>query len=188
MAGASIGRDPIRVDKQQLEALSKLIRNMPEKVAGRRLLVGMRRALNKTRDQARYYAPERTGTLRRALHVVKGKKSRPESPYVVLRVNPKKSQTITTEDGRTITRTPKDYFHWVTLGTGPGTRTAKRGGFTFAAYDEDGRFIRVKKITKGATQGVDLIGDAWKNTRAQVTSEVLGQMKQAVEEYLQKNT
>lgn len=186
MAGRGIGRDPIRVDKSALNELRKAVRFLPEAVANRRTLVGMKRAMRPTLQAAKSDSPQRSGALKSAYHVVSGKRSRKDSPYVVLRVNPKKRQSYTTADGTTVERRPTDYFHWVADGQGPKTYTTTKKGFSFRAYDEDGRPLVVKKITRGGFKGTDIIGDAWQATRRQVVDSTMGHILRAVNEYKSK--
>jgi hypothetical protein len=146
----------------------------------------MKRAMKPTLQAARQDTPQRSGALKSAYHVVSGKRSRKDSPYVVLRVNPKKQQSYTTADGHSVERRPTDYFHWVADGQGPKTYTTTKKGFSFRAYDEDGPLV-VKKITRGGFAGRDIIGDAWDDTRRQVIDSTLDHILRAVNEYKDKN-
>ena len=177
----------MKVDKAALEALRKAIRFMPEKVASRRIMVGMKRAMKPTKRAAASMAPDRSGALSKAFHVVNGRRAIDGSPYVVFRVNPKKRVSYTTEQGTSVEAKPKDYFHHVTLGVGPSTRESKRGRFTFFAYDDDGRPMAVRKIKHPGSEGRDIIGDAWKMTAAAVKANMLNEIRKSVDQYKQKH-
>ena len=177
----------MKVDKAALEALRKAIRFMPEKVASRRIMVGMKRAMKPTKRAAANMAPDRSGALAKAFHVVNGRRAIDGSPYVVFRVNPKKRLSYTNEQGTNVEAMPKEYFHHVTPGVKPGTRETKRSGFTFFAYDDDGRPMRVKKIRHPGSEGRDIIGDSWKMTSAQVKANMLNEIRKSVDQYKQKH-
>lgn len=177
----------MKVDPTALKALRKAIRFMPEKVASRRIMVGMKRAMKPTKQAASNMAPDRSGALAKAFHVVNGRRAIDGSPYVVFRVNPKKSVSYTNEQGTSVAATPKTYFHHVAYGVGPSTRTTKRRGFSFFAYDDDYRPMLVKKIKHPGVDGQDIIGDAWKQTAARVKSTMLSEIARSVDQYKQKH-
>lgn len=178
--------DQIRTDEKSLAELRKLVEQVGQKVGGRRALVGMRRAMKLTLNEARQDAPQRSGALKKALHVVKGRRSRPESPYVVLRVNPKKEVSYTAAGGVEVTARPASYFHFVAYGVGPKTYTTNKAGFSFTAYDEDNRPLRVRKVSKGGYQGQDVIGDAWDATRARVAAQVAEEVRKSLQQFINK--
>lgn len=186
MASLNTAKSGIRIDQARLAKLRKSIRTLPEKVAKRRVLVGLTRALKVTRDAAKADVPTSSGALRKSLHVVGGKRSTPSSPYVVLRVNPKTIVSFTSSDGMQVTRQPRTYYHILAYGTKGGTKTTKKSGFSFHAYDDDGRIISVKKVDQPQLQGNDYIGDAWDRTKARVQNEALDYIIDAIEEHKRK--
>lgn len=177
----------VRTDAESLKKLRALMEQLPQKVGGRRALVGMRRAMRTTLKEAKDDAPTRSGALKKSLHVVRGRRSKPESPYVVLRVNPKKEITYTTAEGHQVTARPTSYFHFVAYGVGPQVLTTKGRGFAFTAYDEDGRPLVVRKVSRKGYAGQDLIGDAWNRTRDRVAAEVADEIRKSLEEFIKKN-
>lgn len=176
----------MKVDAASVDRLRKSIRFLPEKVASRRIMVGMKRAMKPTKAMAASMAPKRSNTLAKAFHVVNGRRAIDGSPYVVFRVNPKKKVTYKNDEGASVEVKPKDYFHLVALGQGPKTRTTKGKGFTFHAYDGDGRIMKVRKIQHPGTEGQDIIGDAWKSTSAVVRATMLAEIQKAVNEQRKK--
>jgi hypothetical protein len=187
MAELNSSKSGIVIDEKRLKKLRKTIRTLPEKVAKRRVLVGLTRALKVTRDAAKADVPVVSGALRKSLHVVRGRRSTETSPYVVLRINPKTQVSYTDGTGMQVTRVPRTYYHVLAYGTKGGIKKTKKGGFAFNAYDDDGRVIRVKKIDQPQLQGNDYIGDAWDRTKSQVRSQTLDFIIAAIEEHKRKN-
>lgn len=186
MPSLNTSKSGIRIDQARLDKLRKSIRTLPDKVAKRRVLVGLTRAMKVTRDAAKMDVPTSSGALKKSLHVVAGKRSTPTSPYVVLRINPKTIVNFTTSDGVSVTRQPRTYYHVLAYGTKGGVKTTKKGGFSFHAYDDDGRLIRVKKVDQPQLQGTDYIGDAWDRTKTRVQNEALDFIIDAIEEHKRK--
>lgn len=172
----------IYVNQRGLDEISKIIRDLPEKVAGRRVLVGMKRALKKPRDLARDAVEPVSGALRKSIHVVNGRRSREGNPYVVLRVNPRtKVQYQNPITGEMITREPKNYLHWILGGVEAGPRKSERG---FVVYDwESGQPMRIKTIQHPGYDGRDIFGDAWDKTLPIVLSTTFGEIQKSVKQY-----
>lgn len=175
----------IRVEEGGLKRLQEAIRWLPEKAAGRRVMVGMKRGMRPVRDDARDAVEPRSGALRKSIHVVNGKRAKEGNPYVVVRVNPKTSVQYKDPTGATITRTPKTYLHWIVDGIQKGTRTSDKG---FIIYDGDtGRPIRVKKISHPGIDGVDIFGDAFKANQEKVLNTTFKEIERSIAQWKKKN-
>lgn len=177
----------MKVDAKALKALSNSIKFMPEKVASRRLMVGMKRAMKPTLNAAKLASPMRSGALRKSYHVVNGRRAVDGSPYVVMRINPKASSGFTNEQGASLTAKPKSYFHIIADGMGPKSQKTNGKGFTFFAYDEDYRPLKVRKRKHPGIDGEDYIGDAWQRTQTNVKNTMLGTIQKSVDQYKQKH-
>jgi hypothetical protein len=175
----------IKVNQAGLDRLSRAIRLLPEKAAGRRVMVGMKRAMRPVRDDARDAVESRSGALRKSIHVVNGKRSKEGNPYVVVRVNPKTSVQYSDGTGATITRVPKTYLHWIIDGVYKGVRTSATG---FVIYDgETGRPLRVKKISHPGIDGVDIFGDAFKRNIQTVLATSFDAIEKSIDDWKRKN-
>jgi hypothetical protein len=186
-----------KADPNSVKALRSALDDLPIRLGDRAILTGLKRAMGSTVKEARRIAPRRTGSLARAVHVVKGKLARPGSPYVVLRINPK-SQTLDASgrritpkrfkegySGDTQTVKPNTYLHWTIIGTGGGTRTSKRRGFVL--YNDQGQPFRIKKIQHPGTRGRNWLRDTWKNTQADAVRDMLPQIRKRVDEVKSKH-
>lgn len=181
------------VDKAGVRKIFDALDDLELKLGDRTILTSMKRALKPTLTYARGHAPRRSGSLARALHVIKGREARQGSPYVILRVNPKsqlidsKGKKVTKKriiesKGNLITsvKTPGRYLHWTLLGTRSGTRTTKKKGFV--VYNAQGRPMRVKKITHPGFEGRDWIQESWDATKSISFNNFLPELKKRIDE------
>lgn len=175
----------IRVEPAGLERIQKAIKFLPEKAAGRRVMVGMKRGMRPVRDEARDAVEPRTGALRKSIHVVNGKRAKEGSPYVVVRVNPRTTVQAKDLTGNTIERTPKRYLHWIVDGIPSHTKTSETG---FVVYDgASGRPLRVKKVTVAGFAGRDIFGDAFAKHRGAVLSTTFAEIEKSIQQWKRKN-
>lgn len=175
----------IRVEPAGLERIQKAIKFLPEKAAGRRVLVGMKRGMRPVRDDARDAVEPRTGALAKSIHVVNGKRAKEGSPYVVVRVNPRTSVQAKDTTGATITRVPKTYLHWIVDGIPAHQKTSDTG---FVIYDAaSGRPLRVKKVKVSGFAGRDIFGEAFARNRAAVLSTTFAEIEKSIEQWKRKN-
>lgn len=165
-----------QVDEAGVKRIFSALDDLPLRLGDRSIMTAMKRAMKPTVERAKRNAPRRSGSLARAVHVVKGRQATQGSPYVMVRVNPK-SQMIDDKGkkvtkGRlkkskgslvTMVRTPGRYLHWTILGTRSGTRTTKKTGFV--VYNSQGRPMRLKKISHPGFKGRDWLGDTWEATK-----------------------
>lgn len=181
------------VNKADVIRVRRALADLPLRLGDRAILTAMKRAMKPTVKKAQQNAPRRTGSLGRAVHVVKGKEAKPGSPYVVLRVNPK--MQLIDDKGKKVTkkrlkeskgslqtqvRTPGRYLHWTILGTRGGTRTTTKKGFV--VYNDQGRPMRVKKIKHPGTKGTNWIGEAWTQTRQLAVNGLLPAIDKRVQQ------
>ena len=186
-----------KVEDGGVKALRSALDDLPIRLGDRAVLTGLKRAMRSTVKEGKRRAPRRTGSLARAVHVVKGKLARPGSPYVVLRINPK-VQTLDASgrrltpkrfkagySGDTTTVKPNTYLHWTIIGTGGGTRTAKRRGFVL--YNDQGQPFRIKKIQHPGARGRNWLRETWNTTQGEAVRNMIPQIRKRVDEVKSKH-
>lgn len=181
------------VDKEGVRRIFQALDDLEIRLGDRTIITAMKRAMQPTVREARQTAPQRTGSLARAVHVVKGKMAKQGSPYVIVRVNPK-SQLID-DKGKKVTkyrlkkskgsiqtqvRTPGRYLHWTLIGTGAGTRTTSKTGFV--VFNSQGRPMRLKKINHPGTKGRNWLQESWDRSKNIAFNGFVPELKKRIEE------